>query len=56
MVLRALGKTKNKSATGISWRLLKIIKGTVMGKAVIKDVAVGATPEEKVRVPKNTRD
>lgn len=40
-VRRALSKTKNKSAAGpdgISWRLLKMIKGTALGQAVLEDV------------------
>jgi len=40
-VRAALGKTKNNSALGphgISWKLLKALKGTKIGRAVIDDV------------------
>ena len=58
-VLRALSKTKNKSAAGpdgISWWLLKMIKGTPLGRAVLEDVALWATPKERVKVPEAARE
>ena len=56
--LKALGKTKNKSAAGpdgTSWRLLKLIKGTGLLRAVLEDVSVWATPEENIKVPEAAR-
>jgi len=40
-VRRALGKTRNHSAPGpdgVSWRLLKALKGKELGEAVLEDV------------------
>ena len=50
-VRKALSKTKNKSAAGpdgISWGLLKMIKATALGQAVLEDIA---SPGEQVGVP-----
>ena len=53
-VQKALSKTKDESAPGpggIGWRLLKMIKKTALGQVVLEDIALGATPKERVRVP-----
>ena len=54
-----LSRTKDKSAAGpdgVSWRLLKTIKGTAFGKVVLGDIGLWASPKEGVRVPKATRE
>jgi len=53
-ILRALGKTKSSSATGpdgVSWRLLKALKDTHLGRAVLEDVGEWRQME-MVRIPK----
>jgi len=56
-VREALGRTKNGSAPGpdgVSWKLLKMIKDTQLGKAVIEDVAQVAC-REGTRMPEEWR-
>lgn len=58
-IWRALGKCKNQSAPGpdgISWRVLKIIKCTPLGRAVCEDIAVWASPGERVKFPSESRE
>ena len=49
-VQKALSKIKNHSAAGISWRLLKMIKETALGQAVLKDAALGQLPRKELSV------
>ena len=49
----------NQSAPGpdgISWRHLKMIKATPLVQAVLEDIALWATPKERVRVPETARE
>jgi len=51
--MQCLKKTKNNSAPGpdsISWKLLKMLKGTQLGKAVIEDVALVAEEGQATRM------
>jgi len=53
-VRQALQKTRNDNAPkpdGISWKLLKAIKGTKLGAAVLEDVGQVAGSEELTRMP-----
>jgi len=57
-VEQALRRTKNNSAPGpdnISWRLLKMVSGTQLGRAIIEDVAQVASEEHATRMPENWR-
>ena len=57
-VRRALKKTKNQSAAGpdhISWRLLKMIHKTQLGRHLERDVARMADTKNRLRVPESWR-
>ena len=58
-VRKALSKTNNKLALGpdsISWHLLKMIKATALGQAVLDDITLWASPKEQVKVPAVARE
>jgi len=55
----ALKKTRNGSAPGpdgISWKLLKMISGTALGRAVLEDVGQVAETARVTRMPEKWRD
>ena len=57
-VEQALRHTKNNSAPGpdnISWKLLKTISGTMLGKAIIEDVAQVTSEDSITRMPEEWR-
>jgi len=58
-VEQALCRTRNNSAPGpdnISWKLLKAIRGTPLGKAIIEDVAQVTSEEHQTRIPEEWRE
>ena len=58
-VRRTLKALKNKLVAGpegIDRRLLQMLKGTALGRAVLEDVSLWASPEEGVKVPDTARE
>ena len=55
---RALKKTRNDIAAGpdgISWKLLKMLKGTTLGKALLEDISQVAEVGTRTRIPEDWR-
>lgn len=58
-VKKAIKGTKNKSAAGpdgISWRLLKMIANTSLGRRITRDVALVADVSKGLRMPEKDDD